>query len=74
MSNKERLIYVAKILGLIMWAIVACITSASVWNAVAGDTPDAFCCAVAAVNIIVTLFFAFRFGKKLHNEKPSKKQ
>lgn len=64
MDNKSRFLAFAKAAALIIWALVAIITAAGVWNAAAGAKPDGFVCTVAGINLIVN-GVAIYFAKKL---------
>ena len=65
MDNKSRFLAFAKAAALIVWALVAIITSAGVWNATAGSTPDGFVCTVAGLNLIVSGVAIYLVAKKI---------
>jgi uncharacterized membrane protein len=64
-SNKNTLIQFGKVALLLILGMIAIITSAGVWNGVAGGAIGSFYGWVAGINLIAEGFYIYLLYKKL---------
>lgn len=69
MSNKETLIYTAKVFGVAVLGMIALITSAGVWNGVALGAIGGFYGVVAGLNLVAEGFGIYKLTKVLFKKQ-----
>jgi len=67
MDNKDRFIAFAKAAFMIIWGIIAAMTSAAVWRAAVDVKPESFICWVAGVSLVFTGIGIFLASKAFKN-------